>query len=207
LYVRRRVVTPDDKDQNMIRVNRKLVILTLLGLFLAACATGPRLYSTQNPQADFSSYSTYGYVSQLGTDELGAPASLLTQFLRAAVDREMQARDYRYVDQGGDLLVNFYVETQEKIRSRTSMPSSGTYPGRGYYGYRGGYYGTWGGYSETEITQYTEGTLNIDLVDARREELLWEGVAVGQITEEARRDVQAAVDAIVPQIFEQNPAL
>jgi len=190
----------------MIRMNRKLVILTVSGLFLAACATGPRLYSTQNPQADFSIYSTYGYVNQLGTDEPGAPASLLTQFLRTAVDREMQARGYRYADQGGDLLVNFYVETQEKIHSRTST-TTGRHVGYGYHGYRGGYYGTWGGYPETEITQYTEGTLNIDLVDAHRQELVWEGVAIGRITEEGRRDIQTAINTVVPQIFEQNPAL
>ena len=121
-----------------------------------------------------------------------------------AVDREMLARGYRYTDQGGDLLVNFYVETQEKIQSRTT-PVSGVGVGYGYYGYRGGYYGTWGGYSETEITQYTEGTLNIDLVDSMRQELVWEGVAMGRITEEARRNMQAAIDGVVPQIFEQYP--
>ncbi len=188
----------------MSRVNLIAVLSTVLGFGLAACATGPRLYSSQNPQADFSSYDTYGYVSQLGTDEPGGPTSLLTQFLRSAVDREMQARGYRYLNQGGDLLVNFYVETQDKIQSRTTSSPS-VYAGRGYYGYRGGVYGTWGAYSETEISQYTEGTLNIDLVDSTRQELVWEGVAVGRITEEARRNIQVAVDTVVPQVFEQFP--
>ena len=188
----------------MIGAHIKVVISAFLGLGLAACATGPRLYSSQNPQADFSSYQTYGYVGQMGTDAPGGPATLLTQFLITAVDREMQARGYRYTEQGGDLLVNFYLETQEQISTR-QVPVSGVGVGYGYYGYRGGYYGTWGGYSETEITQYTEGTLNIDLVDAGRGELVWEGVAIGRITEEARRNMQAAIDGVVPQIFEQYP--
>ena len=185
----------------MHQVNLIRMILALASLGLAGCATGPRLYSTQNPQADFSSYLTYGYVEQMGTDAPGGPATLLTQFLKAAVDREMRTRGYRYSDQDSDLLINFYVETREQIRTRTTGPAP--YAGRGYYGYRGGYYGTWGGYSQTEITQYTEGTLNIDLVDSERGELVWEGVAVGRITEEDLRNLQAAVDGVVPLVFEQ----
>ncbi len=188
----------------MNRVIPTRIILIVAGFYLAGCATGPRLYSTQNPQANFAVYQTYGYVEQMGTDAPGGPTTLLTQFLRAAVDREMQARGYSYADQGGDLLVNFYVETQEQIRTRTT-PASGAAVGVGYYGYRGGYYGTWGGYSQTEITQYTEGTLNIDLVDTQRGELVWEGVAIGRITEETRQNLQAAVDAVVPQVFGQYP--
>jgi len=171
---------------------------------LVACATGPRTYSSQNPQADFSSYRTYSYVAQLGTDEPDAPTSLLTQFLKGAIDRELQARGYTYVEDGGDLLVNFYVETQEKLESRASL-SRGPSVGFGYYAYRRGFYVGWREYLDSDISQYTEGTLNIDLADAARGELVWEGIAIGRVTEEARRDVQAAIDAVVPQIFERYP--
>jgi hypothetical protein len=182
----------------------RLATIVAVGLGIAGCASTPRLYSSQNPAADLSSYQTYGYVQQMGTDVPGGPATLLTQFLKAAVDREMQAHGYRFSEQSGDLLVNFYVETQEQIQTRTT-PASGASIGYGYYGYRGGAYRTWGGYSETEITQYTEGTLNIDIVDPQRGELVWEGVAIGRITEEARRNMRAAIDGVVPQIFEQYP--
>ena len=185
-------------------VAAKQILTVAASLVLVACATGPRVYSSEKPQVDFSSYRTYGYVAQLGTDEPGAPTSLLTQFLKSAIDREMQARGYRYVEEGGELLVNFYVETQEKIESRVS-PSRGPYVGFSYYRYRSGLYVGWQDYSETDLSQYTEGTLNIDLADAARQELVWEGIAIGRVTEEARRDVQAAIDSVVPQIFEQYP--
>jgi hypothetical protein len=191
----------------MNRATTYIPLIVLTTAFLSGCATGPRLYATQNPAADFSAYSTYGYVEQLGTDPEGGPRTLLTRFLSTAVDREMQARGYRLADaDDADLLINFYVETQEQIQTR-QRPASGVNVGvgYGYYGYRGGYYGTWGGYTETEITQYTEGTLNIDLVDASRNELIWEGIAIGRITEEAMQNVQAAVDSVVPQIFSQYP--
>lgn len=178
--------------------------LAIMGLGLGACAGGLRLYSTQSPQADFSGYRTYGYVPQLGTDEPGQPMSLLTQLLRSAVDREMQARGYRQVTGNADLLVNFYVETQEKIQSRT-MESPPIGVRAGYYGYRRGIYGTWATYSETAVTQFTEGTLNIDLVDTRRQELVWEGVAVGRVTERVRANIRTTVDTVVAQVFEQYP--
>lgn len=176
----------------------------LAGLVLVGCAVTPRVYSSQKPQVDFSSYATYGYVEALGTDEPGAPTSLLTQYLKAAVDREMQVRGYRYVPEGADLLVNFYVETREKLESRRYEPR-GLTMGLGYYVYRRGLYVGWRTYPEVEVSQYTEGTLNIDLADARQRELVWEGIAIGRVTEEARRNVQAAIDAVVPQIFAAFP--
>ncbi|MGI9259301.1 MAG: DUF4136 domain-containing protein [Gammaproteobacteria bacterium] len=188
----------------MKRATSRYLSLLLIVAALAGCASGPRLYSTQNPESDFSSFMTFSYMEQLGTDPQGGPRTLLSRFLTTAVDREMQARGYTRVADGADVLVNFYVETQEQIQTR-QRPASGVNVGYGYYGYRGGYYGTWGGYTETEVTQYTEGTLNIDLVDAARNELIWEGVAIGRITEEALQNVQAAVDSVVPQIFSQYP--
>lgn len=180
----------------------KPLAAALFASLLASCASGPRIYSTESPVADFSSYETYSYAEQLGTDDPGGPATLLTQFLRTAVDREMQARGYRRVESGGQLVVNFYVDTQEKIQARSPDP----YIGYGYYSYRRGLYVGWRGYVEDNVDQYTEGTLNIDVVDASRRELIWEGIAIGRVTEAARRNVQAAIDDVVPQIFAQFPS-
>jgi hypothetical protein len=47
--------------------------------------------------------------------------------------------------------------------------------------------------------------LNIDVADAARQQLVWEGIAVGRLTEEARQNVRATVDAVVPQVFSQFP--
>jgi hypothetical protein len=190
----------------MNQTSRRLITLAVLSLALVGCASGPTLYSNQNPAADFTSYRTYSYVEQLGTDVPGSPTTLLSQFLTAAVDREMAVRGYELGGPDSDLQINFYIETQEKIQSR-SVPSGPTMGvGYGHYGYRGGYYGTWGGYTETtEISQYTEGTLSIDVVDNDRDELVWEGVAVGRIREEALQTLEAAVNEVVPSIMADHP--
>ncbi|MDH3420877.1 MAG: DUF4136 domain-containing protein [Gammaproteobacteria bacterium] len=188
----------------MNATNPRLALIATAAMALAGCASTPSVYSSQKPNVDFSSYETYGYVAQAGTDRPDAPTPLLTQFLKAAVDREMQALGFRYVAEAPDLLVNFFVETRERIESRPGPPP-GPYLGFGYYSFRRGYYAGWRAYPQVEVSQYTEGTLNIDIADARQRELIWEGVAIGRVTRAARRDVQAAVDSVVPQIFAEFP--
>jgi hypothetical protein len=180
--------------------NAYVTIIRIIGVaaMLGGCASGPKIYASQDPAADFSRYRTYGFPAEVGTDQRGY-SSILTQLLKSATSREMEARGYRQSDQP-DILINFHVETQEKIQATTS-PATG-----GYYGYRRGYYGVWGGYPmETNVTQYTQGTLNVDLIDARRNQLVWEGVAVGRIREETRRNLEPAVNDALAKIFAQYP--
>lgn len=172
--------------------------MAMLATALLGCASGPKIFTNQDPSADFAGYRTYGFPPVLGTDEAGY-SSILSQLLKTAASRELETRGYTQSDQP-DLLVNFQVRTKEKIQA-SSTPAAG-----GYYGYRRGYYGVWGGYPmETNVTQYTEGTLNIDLVDAKRNQLAWEGVAVGRIREETRRNLEPAVNEAVAKIFAEYP--
>ena len=78
----------------------------------------------------------------------------------------------------------------------------------GYYGYRGGYYGAWGGYgygTETRVSQYTEGTFNIDIIDAKRMQLVWEAVAVGKVRDKHRENLRETIMNGVPEFFAQYP--
>jgi hypothetical protein len=56
----------------------------------------------------------------------------------------------------------------------------------GYYGYRRGFYDPWYGYgygTTTHVSTYTEGTVNVDMVDRVQKRMVWEGVAVGRVNE------------------------
>ncbi len=73
----------------------------------------------------------------------------------------------------------------------------------GYYG-RG--YGVYGGY-ETTVTQYTEGTLSILLIDTttKKEQLVWEVAAQGRITDAVRKDLESRVTQVVTDLFTHFP--
>jgi hypothetical protein len=49
------------------------------------------------------------------------------------------------------------------------------------------------------------GTANIDVVDAKRKQLVWEALAEGQLDEKAMADPPAAIRAIVRKMFADFP--
>lgn len=170
-------------------------------VLLAACESGPKIRANTAPNANLQSYKTYTFPAKLGTDR-GDVQTPLTGYFKEAVRREMDARGYHFVEGGdADLWVNFHVNAQEKtdIRS-TPAPYYG-----GYYGYRGGMYGGWYGASDVETVHYKVGTANIDVVDAKKRELVWEGVAEGKLTDKVMKDPRAAVNIVVTEIYKQFP--
>jgi hypothetical protein len=171
---------------------------------LGACATGPDIRSMSDRSVDFRAYETYDFIAEPATDQSERYGSLLTKYLKEAVSKEMEARGYTRADQDPDLLINFKVRTEE----RTQVRETPTMTMSAYYGYRSPYYGVWGAYpyaTETTVTSYPVGTLNIDIVDAGQKQLVWEGVAEGRITSKALENPEAAIGRVVPQIFERYP--
>lgn len=174
----------------------RISIFCLLALLIGACASTPDVYTNVDRQADFGQFKTFGFFDPLATDRSGYETTE-SRYLKAAVEREMKLRDIRLAEDP-DLRVNFFINTNEKVQSRSS-PTAGA-----YYGYRGARYGAWGGY-ETTIDQYTEGTLNIDIVDTRTNRLVWEGTIVGKVTDEVRNNLEAVADEAVREIFTRFP--
>ena len=58
----------------------------------------------------------------------------------------------------------------------------------------------------THVSQYTEGTINIDMVDARAKRMIWEGVAVGRLKDNRSNDeVRDASNKGVANMFSGYP--
>ncbi|ULX55734.1 hypothetical protein A9P79_18970 [Cupriavidus taiwanensis] len=179
---------------------RGTIPAAVAALLLSGCASVPDIKTDYNPATDFSAYRTFGFVERPGTDRAGYE-SLTTQYFKTAVQRELGARGYRYVAQSPDLLVNFNARLQEKVEV-----SPAPAPMMGYYGYRGGLYAPWPGYGfYNDVYRYTEGTVNIDLVDRRQMKLVWEGVAVGSVDTSDKASAQQRIDKTVAQIFAKYP--
>jgi hypothetical protein len=186
---------------NLSRHLRALILAGTAALALGACATtsGPTVRIDADPTANMASYGTYSFFEPFGTDRSGA-ATPLGNTVKQALRREMDVRGLRYVESGGDLLVNAGVKSSDKTDVST-MPTMDP-----YFGYRGGRYNPWVGYSqETIVRQYTEGTLTIDLVDRARKQLVWSGAAFGRVTDKVRNNPQGAVDTAVREIFARYP--
>ncbi len=175
-------------------------VFPLLAL-LCACASGPQIRTHHDPSADFAIYRTYNFAAEPGTDRAGY-STLITGHFKRAVSREMEARGYTLATEP-DLLVNFFTS----VRDRTSVQSTPVLVGVDYYRYRNGLYSVWPLYdNDVTTTQYQVGTASIDVVDAARKQLVWEGVAEGRLTSRVQRDPGPAIDRAVKEIFDRYPA-
>lgn len=184
---------------NPLQVVKPIFILAVLTL--VGCATSNIRYD-YDESVDFGQYKTYDFMPGAGPDDEGYQ-SLFTRYMIDAISLEMEKRGYVQAADP-DLFVNFNANLQDKTRVTQTTSA----PPPGYYGYRRGYYDPWMGYgygTETHVSEYTEGTFNIDLIDARQKRLVWEAVGVGKVTDKALENLEQTVREGVPEFFALYP--
>jgi hypothetical protein len=185
-----------DHSTSLIRA----ILLLLIGAAMGGCSSS-NIRSDYDHDADFGAYETFNFMDGAGQSQEGYD-SLFSQYMTTAITIEMEKRGYVKA-QSPDLLVNFNVQAQEK----TKVTQSASAP-PAYYGYRGRAYDPWGGYgygTQTHVSQYTEGTFNIDLIDARKKKLVWEAVGIGRISEKMLKNLEKNVQEGVPEFFAYYP--
>ena len=176
--------------------------LRRLGLVaLAGCATGPRITTDTDPSADFAGYRTFAFYEPLAVETKGysTPSS---QRMKSATRREMESRGYVYDEAAPDLQVNINAYVDE----RTDVYITPQVETALYYSYRARSYVAvpyWT--NRTDVYRYAEGTLNVDLVDARERALVWEGVAVGRMSRLKPAERAARIDSTIADIFAEYP--
>jgi len=159
----------------------KFSMLVGAAVILASCASKPTIESDYDHSIDFSQYKTYGFFNPMGIENPNY-SSIYGSIFRDAISKEMESRGYTQSD-NPDLMINVSGRLQDKTKVTTT---SDPYMHGGYYGYRRGAYGAWGGYgygTSTHVSNYTEGTVNVDMVDRALKRMVWEGVAVGRVNE------------------------
>jgi hypothetical protein len=174
----------------------------MLALFAAGCAStrAPDTRVDYDKAADFSVYRTFGFPAETGTDR-GGYSTLVTSYFKGAMTNAMEARGYKYTEEKPDLLVNFFMNTQERTEIRSTRPASGY----GYYGYRYGLYSAWPMYEDDRTVTYKVGTINVDIVDAEKKQLIWEGVSEGRVSKESMENPKVTINAVVAELMRQYP--
>ncbi len=173
-----------------------LLGLTLaLGGGLSACTSAVDVERRNN--VNFSKYRTFDFadmkVKTNGNDNPLLHSPIAQDKIKQAIAGELVKRGLRQADKRPNLLVttHTYVEQAERTVYNTQ-------PGYGYaypyaVSYRGGYlpinYGYWYTpryYQTAHTEQYNEGTLIIDFIDARTNNLVWRGSIADPINDPAR---------------------
>ena len=136
-------------------------ILLLLGFVLMSCST-ISVRTDYDHEADFAKYQTYKWMpdpkKRIGRDK---PDSLLDKRIRRAVEREMETKGYRFIQRGRtDALIVSHIAVRNKVDIDR--------------------YGYWG--RRVHVHRYREGSIILDIVDAKTKELVWRGVAQGTVS-------------------------
>jgi len=176
------------------RVQPALRLLRMAGLLaLAACAT-LQVGSDYDRSASFSGYH---YFTWLPRERYGTSNPLVVQRAHDAIQARLTQEGFTYVTDAAaaDFAVDFTIGARERIEVH-SYPA----PYAGWYGYPG-WWGApyWG--SEVDVRQYREGTLAIDIFDARTHRPVWHGWAKKELSqsdiERSETPIREAVDAVL----------
>ena len=189
----------------------RVALMLTAAVLLSACTSGPQVRTTSADQVDFGAFRTFGFFNSLSTDRAGYH-SMISQQLMASVRREMEVRGLEFATDPAqaDLLINFYVDVGTELRVRNTGP---VWTGPSYWDHRRGFYEPWRGHrgwpnqSGVDVQQITRGTLNVDVVEARGNTLIWEGVASQRVTQRTLNDLGPALDEATHHIFREFPVV
>lgn len=196
------------------------ISMALPFLLLAACSSDISVGTDFNAGVDFSTYRSYrwheGNEFNLRSQQFLA-SDLADQRIRSNVDSKLLGKGIRLRESGPvDFLINYSVTTVEQVDIDSYNTYSGYAPGWTYGGYAGlgpyryggvglrYSYGTPG--TETRVSQYTRGTLILDMVEPVGNTLVWRGIAEGKLEQDMNQNERAElVEDAVNRILDGFP--
>ncbi len=186
----------------------------IISVLVVGCASSGSIDSDYKEGVNFADYKTYRWHDKSAESKDYHGNDILDGRIRAAVDKELQAKGFLLVgSESADFSVNYSVTVQEKTDIRSYDTYSGMSPGfsmgYGRAGYRYGYSVGYSSAPEVRTVHYEEGTFVIDVVDSN-DKLVWRGSAEGRLkknlTVEEKRQGIKDVTAKVLMNFPPEPA-
>lgn len=162
---------------NIKRTNLRIIPILFLGL-IYSCSPTVKVTSDYDHAANFGEYKTFA-VYDLKAQE-GQVNQLNVDRVTKAIRNEMLAKGFTESD-NPDLKVN----AVSILKNRTSVSAN-----TNFYGYGGMYrpYGYWGGgammggaNTTFDTYNYVDGSLVIDIVSAKTQKLIWQGIGNAEI--------------------------
>ncbi|MBT8341745.1 MAG: DUF4136 domain-containing protein [Desulfatitalea sp.] len=172
-----------------MKTNLKWFLLFTI-LTITACSSIAVNYD-YDTKADLSKYKTYNWMP---SDNDAGVTDLTTRRIKAAVDRELKAKAYEMTENNPDFLVATHVKTKEKLRVTD-------------WGYTGGFH-YWSIGGGVDVRQTEEGSIIIDLVDAKSKNLFWRGMATSTVRPNLTAEKQEKlINRAVERVFEKAPQI
>jgi len=168
--------------------------LPLLLLFALASCGPVNVNYDYDKNATFDNYKTYAY-NKTGIDKVEISDLDKKRILRS-IDETMTSKGFSKSD-NPDILINFFTKEREQVEVSQFNAGWGWGWGWGWNPWM------WGG-NTTTVNRYIEGTLTIDIIDAKKKELIWQGIGEGVLTKSVEKKDENIKEFVV-KILEQYP--
>ncbi|MES2544846.1 MAG: DUF4136 domain-containing protein [Bacteroidota bacterium] len=172
---------------------KTIKLIPVLLLFILASCSSVRVNSDYEKNVDFNQFKTYAF-HKTGIDKVEISDLDKKRILRA-IDAELSKKGMTK-SETPDLLINIHTKEREEVNVNQFNAGFGYGWGYGWSPY------FWGGRSY--VSTSTEGTLYIDLIDAKKKELIWQGEGSGYLTQN-REQKDERINEFVSKILAQFP--
>lgn len=169
---------------------RNAAVCTLFFVALLGAAFAQQVKTDFDHQANFSQYKTYSW------QDIKPANSLWDARIKSAVDAQLAAKGWTQVESGGDVAIVAIKTTQTERTLQTFYDGMG-----GGWRWRG-----FGGMGESTTTEqdYKEGTLLVDMYDAKTKQLIWRGSAEDTVSNKEEKN-EKNLNKGVAKMFKKFP--
>lgn len=177
---------------------KKLLFLSII-LATAVSCSSVKVTSDFDTTANFASYKTYAFTDEALNIQLD---DLNKTRLLNAISTELAAKGFTKAETNPNVLIDVVLKGEQKQTATATTSGYGGYYGAGYR------YGYGGGFSTTQINYdaYVDGTLFVDMIDASKNQLVWQGRGTKILDPDANQQKREEnINYAVKQIFMQYP--
>jgi hypothetical protein len=169
---------------------RSTAVCTLFFVAMLGAAVAQQVKTDFDHQTNFSLYKTYSW------QEIKPANSLWDARIKSAVDAQLAAKGWTHIDNGGDVAIVAIATTHTERTLQTFYDGMG-----GGWRWRG-----FGGMGESTTTEqdYKEGTLLVDMYDAKTKQLIWRGSAEDTLSNKAANN-EKNLNKGVAKMFKKFP--
>lgn len=177
----------------------KPLLMLLLVTALASCST-VSVATDYDQNANFTNYKTFAFFKP-GIDKAEI-SDLDKKRILKAIESELMAKGFSK-SEDPSILVSIFTTAQQRVDVYNNYGWGwGGFGGFGPWGW--GPYGYGGFYGGNNVNKTTEGTLYIDLIDATKKELVWQGKGTGYLATDVQKK-QTRINEIVNEIMNEYP--
>jgi len=183
----------------------KLLPLAVILMAITSCSS-VRVAADYDKNASFGEYKTFAFF-KTGIDNAKISDLDKRRILRA-IEAELTAKGFTK-SENPDLLVSIFTKSRERVNVYNNNFGFGGFGGFGFGGFGFGgfgfpYYGGFGRGFGNSVSTSTEGELYIDLIDANKKELVWQGSGTGYLTQNVDKK-EERIKEFVSKIIETYP--